>query len=322
MKKIRLLRKVLLLIAATIFTASFVFAQTKTITGTVSDKSDGDPLIGVTVQVKENPKIGTLTQSDGTFTLQVSDEAQNLIFSYVGFNEVTLPVSDNMTVEMSKGQSLEEIVVVGYGTQKAKDVSTAISSISDDDFNRGVITNPMQQVQGKVSGLVITQPSGDPNENVSIRLRGQASLTGGQAPLVVLDGVPLDDPNIIANIPPEDIASYDVLKDASATAIYGSRGANGVIIINTKKGSAGKTQVTYSGQIGIATLAKNYDMLNAEEWKDAARSVGADQSTIDNTDKGGNTDWMKAITRTAFTHSHNLGISGGSENFTYYGYAS
>src|SRR5690625_1538049 len=121
MKKIRLLRKVLLLIAATIFTASFVFAQTKTITGTVSDQSDGDPLIGVTVQVKENPEIGTLTQSDGTFTLQVSDEAQNLIFSYVGFNEVTLPVSDNMTVEMSKGQSLEEIVVVGYGTQKAKE---------------------------------------------------------------------------------------------------------------------------------------------------------------------------------------------------------
>ncbi len=313
----------ILILSIFIFTAtafSQVRAQEKTITGTVTDSLNHSPLIGVTIRAKNDPKTGTITGEGGKFQLKVPSSVQFLTFSYVGYDSKTVPISDQpLQVKLTSGRQLNELVVVGYGTQKAKDVSTAITKLSDNHFNKGVVTNPIQQVQGKVSGLVITQPGGDPNQNVSIRLRGQASLTGGQAPLIVLDGVPLDDPNIISNIPPDDIVSYNVLKDASAAAIYGSRGANGVIIINTKKGSSGTAKVTYSGLVGISTLAKEYDMLNSPEWKKAAKSVGTDQNTIDNLDKGGNTDWMKAITRTGFTHKHNLSISGGTNDFSYYG---
>lgn len=295
-------------------------AQGRTVTGKVTDATTGNPLPGVTVRVQESPNTGTITGSDGSFSLEVPPAGKQLTFSFVGYDERTVPVSDGpLAVALSRGENLEEVVVVGYGTQKARDVSAAISSISAEEFNKGVVTNPIQQVQGKVAGLVITQPGGDPNANASIRLRGQASLTGGQAPLVVVDGVALDDPNQVANIAPGDIASYDILKDASATAIYGARGANGVIIINTKKGRAGKTNVTYSGYLAVDHIAKTYDMLNAAEWKEGAKKVGTDDATIANYDKGGHTDWMKAFTRTAFTNSHNLGISGGSERFSYYG---
>ncbi len=320
MKKNTLPLKFLLTVCFLLTTGWWAYAQQKEVKGTVTDGISGEPLPGVTVRVKEVTGVGTITGSDGQFSLEVPADAKNLVFSYVGYSSVTLPISAGaMDVQMTKGKNLEEVVVVGYGTQKAKDVSAAISSISSQDFNKGVVTNPIEQIQGKVAGLVITNPGGDPNSNASIRLRGQVSLTGGQAPLVVLDGVPLDDPNQIANIPPGDIASYDVLKDASATAIYGARGANGVIIINTKKGQAGRTQVTYSGYIAMDRIAKAYDMLDAAEWKAAAKQIGVDEETIANIDKGGNTDWTKAFTRTAISNNHNLGISGGSKNFTYYG---
>lgn len=320
MKKHYLLYHPLLLLITILLTTSLVFSQEKTITGTVIDADSGEPLPGVTIRVEEVSGVGTITDANGTFSLNVPSEAHHLIFSYVGYNTQTLPITaSQMTVKLQQGKSLEEVVVVGYGTQKAKDVSSAITNISAEDFNNGVITSPVQQIQGKVAGVVITRPNGDPNANASIRLRGQVSLTGGQAPLVVLNGVPLDDPNQIANIPPGDIASYNILKDASATAIYGSRGANGVIIINTKKGQAGKTRVTYSGYIGIDHISNTYNMLNASEWKAVAKQVGTDQATIDNYDKGGNTDWLDAITRTAISNSHTLSISGGTDRFTYYG---
>lgn len=320
MKKRSLLRKSALLLILLIGTASYVFAQQKTITGTVTDASSGKGLAGATVRVKGATGVGTVTQANGSYSLQVPSNAKTLIFSSVGYNTKSVPITGNtLNVKLNAGKSLEEVVVVGYGTQKAKDVSAAITSISAQDFNKGIVTNPVQQIQGKVAGLVITNPGGDPNSNPSIRLRGQVSLTGGQAPLVVLDGVPLDDPNQIANIPPADIASYNVLKDASATAIYGSRGANGVIIINTKKGSTGQAHITYSGYIGVDHIAKTYDMLNAAEWKEAAKQIGTDEETISNYDKGGNTDWTKAFTRTAVSNNHNLGISGGTNKFTYYG---
>jgi len=303
-----------------LFGSQFALSQQRTITGKVTDASSGSPIPGVTVHLQTIPGVGTTTKPDGTYELDVPSNAKTLVFSFVGYTTESLPIHGNtINASLSEGKNLEEVVVVGYGTQKAKDVSTAITSISTQNFNKGVVTNPVQQIQGKVAGLVITQPGGDPNANASIRLRGQASLTGGQAPLIVVDGVPLDDPNQIANIPPGDIASYDVLKDASATAIYGSRGANGVIIINTKKGQAGKMHITYSGYVGIEKISKTYDMLNASEWKAAAKSVGTDDATIANYDKGGNTDWMKAYTRTSVATSHTLGISGGTGEFTYYG---
>lgn len=311
------LLSILMLFAVSLLVSQVTFAQGRTIKGTVTDATSGSPMPGVTVRVKEVPSVGTITGTDGTFSLEIPAAGKNLEFSFIGYDTRTLPVSSSMHVKLTAGKSLNEVVVVGYGTQKAKDVSGAVSNITSKDFSKGIVTNPMQQIQGKVSGLVITQPGGDPNQNVIIRLRGQTSLTGGQTPLIVVDGVPLDDPSEVANIPPGDIASYDVLKDASATAIYGSRGANGVIIINTKKGAAGKTQVTYSGYVGIDHIAKQYDLLNASQWKAAVNQLGIDPNTISGYEKGGNTDWYKAITRRAFSQSHNIAFSGGTNEFNY-----
>lgn len=295
--------------------AQFAFSQARTISGRVVDAQTGNPMAGVTVRVKEVSGVGTTTNAQGVYQLSVPAEAKTLIFSFVGYQNQELPITGNeINVSLKPGEALQEVVVVGYGTQRAQDVSAAISSISNKDFNKGVVTNPMQQIQGKVAGLVITQPGGDPNQNVIIRLRGQTSITGGQTPLIVVDGVPLDDPSQIANIPPGDIESYDVLKDASATAIYGSRGANGVIIINTKKGRAGQTRVSYNGYVGLDWQAKYYDLLNADEWRAATKKLGIYQASLD---KGANTNWQKAITQTALSHSHNLLISGGTDKFTY-----
>src|SRR6185437_9816942 len=178
--------------------------------------------------------------------------------------------------------------------------------------NQGAIINPIDQIAGKVAGLVITQPGGDPNQNASIRLRGQASITGGLNPLFVVDGVILDDPNQFQNIPPDDIASYDVLKDASASAIYGARGANGVIMVTTKKGAAGKTTVVYDGLVGTSSQSKYYDLLTADQLRAAVPNLGA-------LDKGANTDWQKAISRTAYQQRHTVQISGGTNSFNYIG---
>ncbi len=305
-----------LLFIALILCTGVSFAQQRTIQGKVTDARDGAALPGVTIRIKESSDIGTVSGADGTFSLQVPTGAKTLVVSYVGYSAKEVPISGStVNVQLSSGKNLEEIVVIGYGTQKAKDVSAAVSSISAADFNKGVVTNPMQQIQGKVSGLVITQPGGDPNQSAIIRLRGQTSLTGGQTPLIVVDGVPLDDPSQIANIPPGDIASYDVLKDASATAIYGSRGANGVIIINTKKGQAGKTQVNYSGFVAVDHNVKKYDLLNVAQWRAANKQLG--NNDISGYEKGGNTDWMDAILRPAYSQSHNLAVSGGTGEFNY-----
>lgn len=294
------------------------FSQNNNITGKVTDaKGYGLPL--VTITAKGTTK-NVLTDANGSFEIAVPSSVKSLVVSSIGFADQEIAIgkqSDISIVLQENVQSLNDVVVVGYGTARRKDVTGAVSNISAKDFSQGVINNPMQQIQGKVSGLVITQAGGDPNANVIIRLRGQTSLTGGQTPLIVLDGIPLDDPSQISSIPPGDIASYDILKDVSATAIYGSRGANGVIIINTKKGAAGRMQVDYNGYVGMDKLAGNLDLLNSSEWRQGSVALGVDQGTIDGLDHGANTDWLKAITRTAYTHSHNIAITGGSGDFNY-----
>lgn len=312
------LLKVLLLCPLFLLLLQQSWAQTKTLTGTVKDEK-GNPVQGASVTVRGG-SAGTTTDATGSFSLNVPANANVITVSYVGLTpqEITITGKNSVDVTLSSvAQSLNDVVVVGYTTARRKDVTGAVSSISSANFNNGVVTNPMDQIQGKVAGLVITQAGGDPNSTPTIRLRGQTSLTGGQSPLIVLDGVPLDDPDQISNIPPQDIASYDVLKDASATAIYGARGANGVIIINTKKGRAGRVLVDYSGYAGVSTISKKYDMLNASEWKAGAAQVGTSPADIATYDKGANTDWLSAITRDAFVHSHDLGISGGSGGFSY-----
>jgi iron complex outermembrane receptor protein len=209
---------------------------------------------------------------------------------------------------------LGDVVVIGYGTSRKKDLTGAVTRVTPKDFNKGNITNPIQQLQGKVAGLLIVQPGGDPNGDFTVRIRGATSLEG-QPPLLVIDGVAIDDFNkAAATLNPADIETYDILKDASAAAIYGSRGANGVILVTTKKGRPGKTLVEYNGFVGIEKISNQLNVLSADQWRDATSAIGGG-----GLDKGGNVDWQKAISQTGFSHSHTIGLSGGSSLFNFQG---
>jgi iron complex outermembrane receptor protein len=301
-------------------------AQQRTVTGKVTS-SDGSPLVGATVIVV-GQKSGETTDANGAFSISVPQNAKQLQISYVGYQSETVDISGQSDIKVtlqSSAQALTDVVVTGYGTTRKKDLTGAVSQISAKDFTTGNLSNPAQLFQGKVPGVVVTVPGGDPNGAISIRLRGQTSLSGGQSPLIVVDGVPLDNPDELADIPADDIASIDVLKDASAAAIYGSRGSNGVLVVNTKKGSAGKTTVTYDGSVSVDKVAKYYNMANAAQWKagytQLLTSQNATQGAIDTAiagyDHGGNTDWQKALTRTGISTSHSVSISGGAHGFSY-----
>jgi TonB-dependent starch-binding outer membrane protein SusC len=302
----------LMLPAILLLSAQVGFAQTRTVSGKITDARDASGLPQVSVVVK-GTSTGTTTDEGGNFTLSVPESARTLVFSAVGFasQEVAIPSSGQINVSLSAATNtdLNEVVVVGYGTAKKKDITGAVTKVTSREFNTGNISNPLQQVQGKVAGLVIVQPGSDPNSNLTVRLRGSTSLEG-QPPLLVIDGVAIDDFNRgINSIAPNDIESYDILRDASSAAIYGSRGANGVIIITTKKGRSGKTQVDYSGFVSMESVSNKLDMLSAAQWR---AKVGT--SALD---RGANTDWQDVITRDAFTQNHTIGISGGASGFSY-----
>ncbi|WP_183565681.1 SusC/RagA family TonB-linked outer membrane protein [Mucilaginibacter sp. SP1R1] len=295
-------------------------AQNRVVTGKVTDSHDGLPMPGVSI-VAKGSTIGTNTDAAGAFKLSLPASANTLVVSFIGYAKQEVDITGKTTINISlvgSATALSEvqIVSVGYGSQRKKDLTGAVSNISAKDFNQGAIINPLDQVQGKVAGLVITQGGGDPNQSASIRLRGQTSISGNQSPLFVVDGIPLDDPSQFQNIAPADIASYDVLKDASATAIYGSRGANGVIIVNTKKGSASKSTVDYNGYVGISNQSKYWDLLNTAEYLATPQAKANPQKQQGETDDT-NTDWQRAIARTALTHSNNVAISGGANGFNY-----
>jgi len=320
------MRKKFLLSGIFLLFCLFSIAQQRTITGKVTSDT-GTPLVDASVTVV-GQKTGVRTGADGTFSINVPASAKSLEVTYVGSapQRVDITSTSEVTVTMqSVAQALSDVVVTGYGTTRKKDLTGAVSQISAKDFSNGNLTNPAQLFQGKVPGLVVTVPGGDPNASVAIRLRGVTSLSGGQSPLIVVDGVPLDDPNTFADIPADDIASIDVLKDASASAIYGSRAANGVIVVNTKKGSSGRTVVQYDGSVSLDQVSKYYPMANASQWKEGytklltsqgvdAASIAAD---IQKYDHGGNTDWQKALTRQAFSTSHDISMSGGAKGFSY-----
>lgn len=294
-----------------LFAVQDSYAQSKTVSGKITGATDGAGIPQASVMAKGST-IGTTTDESGNFSLQVPANTSALVISAVGFNtqEIPIPASNMVEITLSAtNASLNEVVVVGYGTARKRDITGAVTKVSAAEFNTGNIANPMQQVQGKVAGLVIVQPGSDPNSNVTVRLRGSTSLEG-QPPLLVIDGVAIDDFNRgINSIAPQDIESYDILRDASSAAIYGSRGANGVIIITTKKGKSGRTQVDYSGFVSMESVSSKLDLLTADEWR---AEVGS--SALD---KGANTDWQDVITRDAVSQSHTLGISGGSGSFNY-----
>jgi iron complex outermembrane receptor protein len=285
------------------------FAQ-DVVTGKVTDAADGSGIPGVSVAVKGTTR-GAQTDANGTYKVNAGSNA-TLVFSFVGYSTKEVSVGGKSVVNVAlaaDNKSLEEVVVVGYGTQKRKEISGTVTSLGSRDFNAGVVTNPLAAAQGKVAGLVITQASGDPNARPTVRLRGTGSLNAGSEPLYVIDGV-IGAP--IENIAPEDILSMDVLRDASSAAIYGSRGANGVILINTKRGKSGTPTVDYSNYVGAETISQRPELLTAAEFRTAAAKYN---QKFD--DLGANTDWLDVITQTALTQNHNVGVSGGSENVSY-----
>ncbi|MEY2895372.1 MAG: hypothetical protein RIS42_1091, partial [Bacteroidota bacterium] len=285
------------------------FAQ-DVVTGKVTDAADGSGIPGVSVAVKGTTR-GAQTDANGTYKVNAGSNA-TLVFSFVGYASKEVAVGSKSVVNVSlaaDNKSLEEVVVVGYGTQKRKEISGTVTSLGSRDFNAGVVTNPLAAAQGKVAGLVITQASGDPNARPTVRLRGTGSLNAGSEPLYVIDGV-IGAP--IENIAPEDILSMDVLRDASSAAIYGSRGANGVILINTKRGKSGTPTVDYSAYVGSESISQRPQLLNGAEFRAAAAKYG---QKFD--DLGANTDWLGVITQTAMSQNHNVGVSGGSENVSY-----
>lgn len=290
-------------------------AQTRTIKGEVTDAQNGEALIGATVMV-EGEKGGTVTDFDGNFSLQVSSSAKKIKVSYIGYIDKVLSISDNMKVKLeSDSKALADVVVIGYGTARKSDLTGSVATVKAKDFNKGLVSSPEQLINGKVSGVQIMSNSGSASAGSTIRVRGGASLNASNDPLIVLDGVPLEQGGISGNssnflsmINPSDIESMTVLKDASSTAIYGSRASNGVIIITTKKGQQGAVKVNFNTTNSMQTRAQMVDMLSRDEFVNVINQFGsANQKSLLGT---ANTDWNDEVYRTAFGTDNNLSVSG------------
>lgn len=291
----------------TLHVALFSFAQSKTITGKITDSKDGSPVVGASVIAKGANSGGTVTNADGAFSITVPSSVNALIVSYVGFTAQEISIEGKTSVDVSlvsTGSSLNEVVVVGYGSQRKKEVTSAITSINSEQFNKGNVNDVAQLLQGKVAGLSISRPGGDPNGGFVLRLRGLSTIGANAQPLIVVDGQIGADIN---TVDPNDIKSIDVLKDGSAAAIYGTRGSAGVIIISTKSGKSGPPQVSYNVSATAENAVKFTDHMTADEF--IALGKG--------TNYGAKTDWNKEITRTAISHVHNLNFSGGNSGTVY-----
>ena len=292
-----------------------LLAQTRTVKGEVTDAQNGEALIGATVTV-EGEKGGTVTDFDGNFSLQVSSSAKKIKVSYIGYIDKVLAISENMKVKLeSDSKALADVVVIGYGTARKSDLTGSVATVKAKDFNKGLVSSPEQLINGKVSGVQIMSNSGSASAGSTIRVRGGASLNASNDPLIVLDGVPLEQGGISGNssnflsmINPSDIESMTVLKDASSTAIYGSRASNGVIIITTKKGQQGGLKVNFNTTNSMQTRAQMVDMLSHDDFVNVINQFGTDnqKSLLGNA----NTDWNDEVYRTAFGTDNNLSLSG------------
>lgn len=285
-----------------------MMAQTISVRGIVTEALTGDPIIGANVLVKGTTN-GTITGLDGDFQLSNVPSNGTLVFSYLGYDSQEVQINGRTSIDVSLEESsigLQEVVAVGYGSQRKKEITGSVAGLKENDLIKGVQSDPMGMLQGKVAGLNISKPNaGDPNGDYKFQLRGTSSLTGNTSPLIVVDGIPQAD---ISAIPQDDIESIDVLKDGSAAAIYGTRGTNGVILVTTKRGLAGKTSVQYNGYISLSSISRKPDVMNREEFL----ANGGN-------DRGSNTDWLDEITRTPISHSHNVAITGGTSAFNYRG---
>lgn len=312
---------------------SMAFAQDRAVSGKVTSADDGSPVPGVNI-LEKGTSNGTVSDADGNYRINVGANA-TLVFSFVGYATQEVAVGSQSVVNVSMAsdvQALQEVVVIGYGQVEAKDVTGTLVSLKQEDFNPAVLASPEQLMQGRVAGVQITSNSGEPGAQNSIRIRGTTSVLGGNQPLYVVDGVPITNDDIgngsasgagatparnpLNFLNPNDIASMDVLKDASATAIYGSRGANGVVMITTKRGKQGAPRLDFSYQASTSKISKKYDLLGATEWKQAYANYNGGAAWNYNA----NTDWQDEVTRNAFAQQYNISYGGadkgGSYNFS------
>ena len=314
--KIKLPLRALTLASGLLLTVSS-FAQSNAIKGHVKDAS-GEPIMGATITV--NGKAVGITDMDGNFSVDAAPGA-NLTFTYLGMTPKTIKATSNMMITLVDDQkSLNEVVVIGYGRAKKNDLTGSVTAIKPDEMSKGITSSASDMLVGKIAGVDVQTGGGQPGSGAQIRIRGGASLNASNDPLYVIDGLAIDNntnkgmSNVLAMINPNDIESFTVLKDASATAIYGSRASNGVIIITTKKGRSGqKPSVTYNGDVTLSTVQKKYKVMNASEYKQALTNLGIDTSGLGTAD----TDWQDEIFRTAISTNHNVSIQGGLKNMPY-----
>ena len=308
------------------------YAQ-KAVTGKVTDGSDGSGLPGVSVSVK-GTTTGSVTDATGSYKVNVPGDEAVLAFSFIGYVSQEVAVGSRSSIDVALAtdvQSLQEVVVIGYGTQQKKDATGAVVALGPKDFNKGVIASPEQLLQGRAAGIQITPASGEPGAGISIRIRGTSSVRSGNNPLFVVDGVPLDGGavsdggrgsgqqaprNPLNFLNPEDIENISVLKDASAAAIYGSRGSNGVVLITTKRGKSGQQSLDVSASTSISSTLRRYDVLPASEYLNAVKTAGGDP-TQPAVNGGASTDWQDQIFRTSVTQNYGLSYGGGTDNTRY-----
>ncbi len=297
------------------FAISLACAQQRTVTGKVISEGEG-PLPGVNI-VLQGTTQGTMTDAGGNYSISVPGPQAVLVFSFISYTTQTIIVGAQATVDVVLApalSTLNEVVVTGYGTQKKREVTSAITAIKSDEFVKGSVSDPVQLIQGKVSGLSISKAGGDPNSGFDIRLRGMSTIGANLGPLIVIDGIVGGD---LSNVDPNDIESINVLKDGSASAIYGTRGSSGVILVQTKRGKRGSAVIEYNVYTTAEMVAKNTDVMNAAEWRALKSEINAAQGNKIGTDFGQNTDWFKEIERTAISQVHNISMAGGTDKTSY-----
>lgn len=311
-------------LSAGLFLSASAFAQQVVVKGNVVDET-GEPVIGASVKVVGGT-LGTVTDIDGNFTLN-ADKKSTIEVTYIGYEPVKMQAGQNLTIHLKNTSStLNEVVVIGYGAVKKSDLTGSVTALKPDSKNKGLVVNAQDMLSGKVAGVNVTSNSGEPGVGTQIRIRGGSSLNASNDPLIVIDGVPMDNnkvgntgSNLLSTINPQDIESFNVLKDASATAIYGSRGSNGVIIITTKKGHKGqKPEVSYSGSVSVSQKKKTYDMMNGDQYRAYVKSLFNENDDAVKALGTANTDWQDLIYRTAVSHDHNITVAGSAGKFLPY----
>ena len=311
--KIRIPMRVLSLLLG-LFLSVGAFAQSNTVTGQVKDAT-GEPVIGATVRI-DGQNGGAITDFDGNFTIEAPAGA-TLTISYIGYQDAKVTASPHMVVTLQEdaAQSLNEVVVIGYGAVKKSDLTGSVSALKPDSKNKGLVVNAQDMMQGKIAGVNVTGTDGTPGGGAEIRIRGGSSLTATNKPLIVIDGIAMDNDGVkgLANplsmVNPQDIESFNVLKDASATAIYGSRGSNGVIIITTKKGRRGM-EISYNGSVTMSMKKKTVDVMDGDQYRQFVIDRFGEGSAAYNVLGTANTDWQNEIYRTAISQDHSVSLSG------------